>query len=127
MPAGRPTKYDPSYCDTVIRMGAQGITKAGMALELGITKSTLWLWTKEHPEFSNAMKEAEQGMEEHFRDLFQRQAEGECKGSTTAAIFLAKNMLPDVFRDRHEHEVKAEIGVFEISYEGANYGEGQEG
>lgn len=123
MPAGRPTKYRPEYCDTVVELGIQGMTKAEMALKLDITKDTLYRWIKEHPEFSDAMKRAEQGMERWFANTFREMSTGDNKGNVTAAIFLAKNQLPDVYRDRHEHKVEAEVGVFEISYEGSNYGD----
>lgn len=54
---GRPTKYKPEYCDLVIEKMNQGFSKEAMAGHIGISKSTLYEWTKKHKEFSNAIKE----------------------------------------------------------------------
>ena len=63
MPAGRPTSYTAEMCERVIAAGKEGMSVAEMASELGVAKSTLYLWAKEHTEFSdsftNAQDEAE--------------------------------------------------------------------
>ncbi len=56
MPAGRPSKYDPSFCATVIAAGEQGKTLAGMAEELDVDRDTLNNWRDAHPEFFRAVK-----------------------------------------------------------------------
>lgn len=59
---GRPTKYDPSMCETVIEVMAgenghqQGGLKVHVAAELGICEDTLYRWIKRYPEFSEAIK-----------------------------------------------------------------------
>jgi DNA-binding XRE family transcriptional regulator len=53
--AGRPTSYDPKFCEQVVRLGAQGKSIAQMAANIGVAKSTLYLWEKENPEFSDAL------------------------------------------------------------------------
>lgn len=58
MPAGRPTKYDPAFCDTVVELGKEGAGKAEIATELGVTRETVTEWTKAHPEFSAAVQYA---------------------------------------------------------------------
>ena len=58
MPAGRPTSYDPSFCDKVIEIGEQGGSLAEMAYECGIIRETLNEWAKAHEEFSDALKHA---------------------------------------------------------------------
>lgn len=57
-PVGRPTKYDPSYCERVIQLGADGNSKEAIAVELGITWKTLNNWADEHPAFLLALEEA---------------------------------------------------------------------
>lgn len=57
-PGGRPTDYDPTYCESVLAWGAAGKSKAWMASEIGVAKSTLQLWEKVHPEFSAALSRA---------------------------------------------------------------------
>ena len=58
MPAGRPTKYKPEFCDVVIECGRAGMGKAEMAAELQIAYSNFDIWQHEHPEFQEAVKEA---------------------------------------------------------------------
>ncbi len=55
MPAGRPTKYDPSICADVPALFANGESKAEVAVALGVTRQTLHNWAKAHPEFFDAM------------------------------------------------------------------------
>lgn len=58
-PVGRPTKYEPNKCDTVIRLGKEGGAIAEMAVACDISISTLYLWAKEHVEFSEALERAQ--------------------------------------------------------------------
>ena len=58
MPAGRPSKYDPAFCDVVIELGKQGKSKAYMAAHLNIARSTFDLWEHECRDFSEAVKQA---------------------------------------------------------------------
>ena len=56
MPAGRPTDYDPAYCDAVIEYGRQGKSRAWIAAELMCTRQTLHNWEDAHPAFLDAMR-----------------------------------------------------------------------
>ncbi|MEQ1718668.1 MAG: hypothetical protein ABL907_22225 [Hyphomicrobium sp.] len=58
MSAGRPTKYDPSFCDVVIEAGRAGKSLAWMAATLGVRRETIWDWDNNIPEFSNALAQA---------------------------------------------------------------------
>lgn len=55
MPAGRPTTYDPSYCEVVIEMGKQGKSKAQMAARFNVARSSIDAWAEANPEFSEAI------------------------------------------------------------------------
>ncbi len=55
---GRPTKYEPKMCETVIECGKQGMSKCEMALELDIAYDTFDRWQNERKDFSEAVKEA---------------------------------------------------------------------
>ena len=58
MTAGRPTDYDPSYCDKVVEWGALGKSKTWMAAELDCTRQTLEHWAAANPEFLHALQKA---------------------------------------------------------------------
>ena len=55
---GRPTKYDPAFCDKVIELGREGKSRAYIAGKLGISRETLNVWAREIPDFSDAMTQA---------------------------------------------------------------------
>lgn len=60
MPAGRPSKYDPAFCDKVIALGEQGASIDEMAYECGVSDNTLRNWADEHEEFFDAFTRAQQ-------------------------------------------------------------------
>lgn len=64
MTAGRPTDYDPAFCDAVIEHGRSGKSLTWIATELGVVRQTLHNWMAAHPEFLDAMTRA--------KDLAQR-------------------------------------------------------
>ena len=55
MPGGRPTKYNPKFCEQVIEMGKLGKSKAQMAAAFGLARCTLADWASIYPEFSDAI------------------------------------------------------------------------
>lgn len=59
-PVGRPSTYDPSYCERVIEMGREGDGLAAYAAEFGVDRVTLYDWARAHPEFSTALSRAKQ-------------------------------------------------------------------
>src|ERR1700689_2037013 len=48
---GRPTKYDPRYCEMLVEFGSQGYTLGAFAGLIGTCKQTVENWKVEHPEF----------------------------------------------------------------------------
>lgn len=61
MAFGRPSKYDPEYCERVIEMGAQGYSVVEMAAEIGVARNTLETeWPSQHEDFSQAFTQSRQ-------------------------------------------------------------------
>jgi hypothetical protein len=58
MPAGRPSKYDPAFCDKVISLGEIGASVDEMAYECGVCENTLNNWAEAHEEFLIAFTRA---------------------------------------------------------------------
>ena len=59
MSAGRPSEYDPSFCQLVEEMGAKGYSVVEMAAEIGVSRPTLEEnWTAKHPAFLEAFTHA---------------------------------------------------------------------
>lgn len=53
---GRPTKYDPAFCEIAIEAMQKGFSKEAVSGHLGICKDTLYQWEKKHKDFSDALK-----------------------------------------------------------------------
>ena len=78
---GRPSLYRPEYCAKLLELGAEGMSVAEMAAEIGVCRNTLETeWPQKHEEFLQAFTRA--------RDL--SQAWWESMGRT--------NLLADKFQ-----------------------------
>lgn len=119
MPAGRPTKYREALCAQVIELGKEGKGLAEIGLELDLSRQTIHRWRDEKPEFSDAIKQAQFHAEAWYFKTFKEMAMGSIDGAmATPLIFSSKNQLPDVFRDKQEHNVTGKLEVFEIDFNG---------
>ena len=54
-PVGRPSEYDPAFCEVVIEQMGLGFSKEAVAGYLGISKDTLYKWAAKHKEFADAI------------------------------------------------------------------------
>jgi transposase-like protein len=107
MTAGRPTKYDPAFCDAVIQHMADGFSKTATAGLLGVCKSTFDNWCDEHEEFLGAVKVGETLRTAKLeRDLI-----GADTGPlVTSRIFALKNAAPHEWRDRKDVDITSSDG-----------------
>lgn len=80
MSAGQPTKYDPKYCAEIIEFLAQGKHPVQFAAKISISKSTLYKWATEHPEFSDALEIAKAKSLDWWVNLSQSASKGEGTG-----------------------------------------------
>lgn len=103
MPAGRPSKYDPAYCDQVVAHMADGASLTSFAAEIDVARDTLTEWVSAHPEFSLAVKRGKAKCaawwEKRNRDSAQN---GAPQGANTLIIFGLKNMAPDEWADKQQ-------------------------
>lgn len=51
---GRPSDYDKKYCELFIKASREGKSVTRFCADIGIAKSTFYLWVKTHDQFSNA-------------------------------------------------------------------------
>ena len=54
-PVGRPSLYDPAYCEEAISLGKIGKSTEAIGAMLGVGTATLYRWMDEHPEFREAI------------------------------------------------------------------------
>ena len=105
MPAGRPTKYDPAFCETVIACGAEGKTLAEMADAIDIDRATLNEWVERHEEFSRAVKRGLDKAQAWWENRGRIATFGGFEGyNATSFIFNMKNRFKEDWRDKVEQE-----------------------
>lgn len=66
---GRPTKYDPAFCERVVELGRQGKSRESICARLGIGWSTLHAWADIYPEFQDALEEAKFLEQDYWEEL----------------------------------------------------------
>lgn len=162
--SGRKTKYDSIDTPILAEKYASEIlTDAQIAAKLGIHISTFIDWQKKHIEFSQAIKRGKEHSNAELLKTMKKTAEGYfveeeetvvyldkskqpksyrktvqkryIPPSTTTQIFLAKNRMPEDFRDvnRHEVDVRGQLKVTTLAdlmmedYEAANRSESNQG
>ena len=79
----------------------QGYSTTALAGHLGVSRSTLYLWMEEHPEFSDAVKEGMAASAIWWEDCLRDNA-SKGEGNATAAIFGLKNRASDDWRDKRD-------------------------
>lgn len=100
MPAGRPTKYKPEYCDAVIQHMENGASITSFAASIDVARSTINEWISKHPEFSDAVKIAKAKCAAWWESLGRNNAiSGD--GNATLVIFGLKNMAAEDWREKH--------------------------
>jgi len=104
---GRPSKYDPDFCDMVEETMRAGFSKMAAAGRLGVCYNTIRAWMDEHPEFLQAVKRGEAARTEKLEaDLLS----AETGPQVTSRIFALKNAAPDEWRDKQQTEISGPNG-----------------
>jgi hypothetical protein len=75
-PIGRPTKYDPSFCDLIIDEMGKGYSLDAASVRIGVNASSLYLWQQQHPDFSKAIEEGRRRALQWWEDRALNVADG---------------------------------------------------
>lgn len=57
-PVGRPSLYDPKYCEEVVALGRIGKSVEQIASNLNVSLRTIYQWRDNHEEFLHALDDA---------------------------------------------------------------------
>lgn len=116
MPAGRPTKYKPEYCDMVIEHMRTGQSLASFAASLLTHRGVLYQWQDKFPEFKDACNTAHELSLQWFEDfskqamtgrLFDKEYKGKYdKYNPNMLQFLMSRRFRDYNRDKPVVEVE---------------------
>jgi hypothetical protein len=102
--SGRPSDYRPEYCAQVIELGKQGKSVVQMACAIEVAKSTLYLWEKEHPEFSDAFTRARQ----HAQDWWESKGQDSLEKPGFQSSLWSRSMaarFPEDYTERQKREL----------------------
>lgn len=103
MTLGRPSKYDPAFCEALIDHMNEGASIASFAAEIGVARSTINQWAEDHEDFSEALKVAKAKCAAWWEARLRNIAVmGGGPGSATAVIFGLKNMAAEDWREKQE-------------------------
>jgi transposase len=98
---GRPSKYEPRFCEELIEFMGRGYSLTAFAGEIGVARSTINEWMAEHPEFSEATRV---GQAKRTRALETTLLAGESGPKVTGHIFALKNADPEGWKDKVQAE-----------------------
>lgn len=104
---GRPTKYDPSFCERVVELGKRGFSLCEIASDLMIVTATLSDWARKNKEFSAAMDLARQLSQAWWEEkgrAYLVEGEIEGKGKINASLY-SRSMaarFPDDWRENNK-------------------------
>lgn len=76
---GRPSKYRPEFCRTILEHARQGGTMESFAALCGVSKQSIYTWMKDHPDFMDASKEAEPLRDKFYEDMGKMLATGQLR------------------------------------------------
>ena len=113
MPAGRPSKYDPAFCDLAEVTLAKGYSEAVLAGEIGVCIDTITEWKTAHPEFSASVKVGRAKGARIWEDRLANLADRN-EGNATGIIFGLKNRQPSEWRDKTEQEHSGGLAITKI-------------
>ena len=106
---GRPSTYDPAYCDQIVDYLSNGYSVTAFAGSIGVARSTVYKWADEHPLFSDALKTGQAKSSIWWEDCLREIVIGG-EGNATAAIFGLKNRSADEWREKVVNEHTGEGG-----------------
>lgn len=99
--SGRPSKYDPKFCDIAVEFLADGYSVTALAGKLKVARSSVFKWATENDEFSDALKTGQAlaalWWEDRLRDVAKTG-----QGNASAAIFGVKNRSNEEWRDKQD-------------------------
>lgn len=96
---GRPSKYDPKHCDTIVEVARAGGDDAAMAIACGLSdRKNMWQWRQKYPEFAEAYNYAKLVKLQKAEILLEGYAYGKVpKGNFKALEWQLKNLDPDKY------------------------------
>jgi hypothetical protein len=113
-PVGRPSLYDPAYCDKVVALGALGKSVEQISSNLGVSLRTMYTWRDAYPEFLHALDEAKAAEQTWWEDQAQAYMLENKDGPKLNASIWSRSMaarFPKKYRESVKQEITGENGA----------------
>lgn len=101
---GRPSLYDPVYCDDVVAWGNLGWEIVEMAAAIGVRRQTLYDWAEKEPAFSDALARAREAAEAFHANRIRQQSALPAKETNLSAYLSYMGRRFKEWRERQEIE-----------------------
>jgi transposase-like protein len=113
-PVGRPSLYDPKYCEEVVALGKIGKSVEQIAANLNLSLRVLYAWRDKHEEFMHAVeyaKELEQAWwEEQAQSYMVENKESDRLNATLWSRSMAAR-FPKKYRESTKTEITGADGA----------------
>lgn len=107
-PVGRPTLYDPKYCEEVVALGKIGKSVEAIGAILGVGTKTLYNWRDQHEEFLHALDMAKEFELQWWEDIAQTHMIENKESDKINASIWSRSMAAR-FPKKYREQVKQEI------------------
>jgi len=107
-PVGRPTLYDPKYCEEVIALGKIGKSVEAIGAILGVGTKTLYNWRDQHEDFLHALDMAKEFELQWWEDIAQTHMVENRESDKLNATIWSRSMAAR-FPKKYREQVKQEI------------------
>ena len=117
-PVGRPSLYDPKYCEEVIALGKLGKSSEAIGAILGVGTATLYRWRDEFPEFREALELAKEFELHWWEDIAQTHMIENRESDKINASIWSRSMaarFPKKYRESTKTEITGADGAPLIS------------
>ena len=113
-PVGRPSQYDPAYCERIIELGRLGKSIEQIAAQIGVGTKTMYNWRDEFPEFLRALELAKELELDWWENIAQNMMVENKDGSKLNSAIWSRSMaarFPKKYRESTKTEITGENGA----------------
>lgn len=113
-PMGRPSKYDPKYCQLAIELGKKGKSTESIGATIGVGTATMYRWREEFPDFREALELAKEYELDWWEEIAQSHMIEEKDAPKLNASIWSRSMaarFPKKYRESTKHELTGADGA----------------
>jgi hypothetical protein len=113
-PFGRPTLYDPAYCDRVRELGALGKSVEQISYNLGVSLRVMYDWKDKYVDFLHALDDAKMAEQNWWEEQAQAYMLEHKDGAKLNASIWSRSMaarFPKKYRESVKQEITGENGA----------------